>query len=154
MAAWTEKYDRVMGEELSRFNKKAEAFMVTFQAIQSPTIDLVLEQIGLVPSGGIVVIDDLTAIRKTATQAGGLKLCGERARALKDAAVRHAILIVGGMPTTEVRDKRADQERALTLEDFGAYGSPEAYADAVITAVPFYDGRSQISADHILVSRY
>jgi hypothetical protein len=153
-AEWIVNHARTKKEAQSRFKKQARAFAVTFQAVQKPTIALILEQIDHAPPGCLVVLDDLTAIRKSATQAGSLKLCGEHARALKDAAINKGILLVAGMQTTEVRDKRGERERTLTLEDFRAYGAPDAAADAVVTAVPVRGDDGWTFAGQILVSRY
>jgi len=108
----------------------------------------------------VVLVDDLCAIQRARGKSGGPKLCGEHARALKDFAVEHGMLVVAGMPapfilkTVARHGLKVEEEVLLKPGDLNAYGSPDEVCDA---AVSTYRGLTDVGwclIDHAFVHRY
>lgn len=152
--AWRHKHDSAQAAALSRLQREGADLSITFRATHSPTLDWLLEQLASAPVRSSVVLDDLAAIRKDAKHPGSPKHCGEHARILKDVALERQLLIAAGVPTAEVRDKRAGEERSLTLDDLAPYGAPDLCADAVVTAMPGAERHRFDGVERILLARY
>lgn len=110
----------------------------------------------------VCIVDDISAIRRDARKPGSAKLCGEHARALKDLAIDLDIVVVAGMQTPHVTDRRqrahwmdSDPEKLLELSDLSGYGAPHESCDALITASPEYrlDDERKLKP-HVAIARY
>jgi len=153
-ADWRAKFGQTRLSALAKLQADTRAMSIAFKSVVSPTLENLVQALHDLQPFTTVVVDDLAAIRKRAGQHGSAKLCGEYARALKDTALERKVLLIAGMTTAELKEKRSGKGRCLTLDDFGAYGSPELSADAVITSKSVWTAKGWSHDEIVLDSRY
>lgn len=86
----------------------------------------------------ILIVDDISALRRDTKKPPSPKQCGEHARLLKELALEHEMVVCAGMPAPLIHAKEYGhtRESSIGLDDLAHYGSPHEAADIVYTCRP------------------